>query len=588
MNQARCGIPDREMAWMKATIAALVFAVLLMGCKEERPICEDAWSRFLDHGCTYVDPHYYYEYTLEELVDWCIRQRDRANSRGCIDEHDAYLHCVGRVVPPECLDSCADVVYELQDCLLAHEMTQVQFSGVDILVVVDNSMSMAEEQASLASSFPLLIESLLMPPDLDGDTIPDHVPVKDLHIGVVSSDMGTGGYPVDSCPDPIDGDNGELQHTPNPTIPGCETVYPTYLSYESEEPDVPAIDLMATGSGCIATLGTDGCGWEQPLKAAARALIDHRDGVNAGFLRPDSILTVLFVTDEEDCSVASGSEGIFDTLDSSLGHMDLRCHNHPYTVEPIDTYISVFQSLRADPEKLVLAFIVGVPQTEQCEGSGDAIPGCLDHPDMIERVDMPTTSILPACSSPTGSAPPGRRFVEIAEFFGEAALVQSICRDDLGPAIQALADRLHGVVDRVAIVREMPTTKDEEDACRCLADCRIIEALPDLRGCDTAGKPCYEPDGPGTGCSEPEIDPDGLQHTLCLIPQAGTRMSPCSTDDPPECDDPGVTHSVDGVGWYYFDRYWSDGTTTYVEPQIMFTRGMEPEEGSNVYVDCAR
>jgi hypothetical protein len=465
--------------------------------------------------------------------------------------------------------------------------TQVQFSGVDILVVVDNSMSMEEEQASLSSSFPLLIESLLDPQDLDSDTRPDHDPVRDLHIGVVSTDMGTGGYTISSCPDPIEGDNGELQHTPNPSVGGCEAAYPTYLSYESEEPDVPAINRVTKGFECIATLGTDGCGWEQPLKASAKALIDHRDGVNAGFLRPDSILAVLFVTDEEDCSVASGSEGIFDFSDSSLGHMDLRCFNHPAMVEPIDTYVSVFHSLRADPGKLVLAFIVGVPQGEQCEGSGDAIPTCLEHPDMIERVDMPTTSILPACTTPTGSAPPGRRFVEIAQSFGESALVQSICTDDFGPAIQALTDKLHEVVNNVAFVREATTTKDPEDACRCLAECRIIEELSDTRSCDTEGKPCYKPYGPGGGCAPPVVGPDGHEHTLCSISQAGTRMSPCTVADPPVCDDPGVTHSIDGVGWYYYGLNWSDGTTTYVEPQIFFTEGMEPEEGSNVYIQCA-
>ncbi len=564
-----------------ATIAAFVLAVLFTGCKEEGLGCEDAWSRFLDHGCRLYDP-----FTLEGQIAKCNERRDLADSRGCSDEFDAYLRCLGRAVPPECSESCAAAGSLLWRCSPGHEMTQVQFSGVDILVVVDNSLSMEEEQASLTSSFPLLIQSLLDPQDLDGDTRPDHVPVDDLHIGVVSTDMGTGGYPIASCPDPIDGDNGELQHTPNPSIAGCETAYPTYLSYEEEEPDVPAIDLMSTGFGCTATLGNDGCGWEQPLKAAAKALIDHRDGVNAGFLRPDSILTILFVTDEEDCSVAPGSEGIFDASDASLGHMDLRCFNHPDMVEPIDTYISVFQSLRADPAKLVLAFIVGVPQTEQCEGFGDAIPTCLDHPDMIERVDMPTTSILPACTSASGSAPPGRRFVEIAESFGENALVQSICADDFGPAIQALTNKLHEIVDSEAIVRELTTMKDPEDACRCLADCEIIEALSDIRSCDTVGKPCYEPDGPGTGCSDPEIDPDGLEHTLCLIPQAGTRMSPCTVDDPPECDDPGVTHSIDGLGWYYYGRNWSDGTTTYVEPQILFTEGMEPEEGSNVYIQC--
>jgi hypothetical protein len=488
-----------------------------------------------------------------------------------------------------CMNRPLVQVDPVTESFVKHEMTQVQFSGVDILVVVDNSMSMAEEQANLASNFPILIQSLLNP-EVDPVTgLPSHVPVRDLHIGVVSTDMGTGGYSVETCSDPIDGDNGELQHSPNPSIGGCEAAYPTYLSYESEDPDLAAIDYMATGFGCIATLGINGCGFEQQLKASAKALIDHRDGVNAGFLRPDSILTILFVTDEEDCSVAPGNEGIFDTLDSSLGHLNLRCFHHPYMVEPIDTYITAFQSLRADPEKLVLAFLVGVPLDPVCEGFGDEIPTCLDHPDMVEQVDpVSMTRLQPSCVTSTGEAYPPRRLVSIAQQFGDGALVRSICTSDFRPAIDGLTAKLHEVVDSVAIVRELATDNDwdAEDPCRCVAECKIIEALSDLRSCDTVMKPCYEPSGPGTGCAEPEVDPDGLQHTLCEIPQAGTRMTPCDPAAPPDCNSPAVTHAIDGVGWYYLGRNWSDGVTTYAEPQILFTEGMEPDEGSNVYIQC--
>jgi hypothetical protein len=259
---------------------------------------------------------------------------------------------------------------------------------LDILVVVDNSMSMAEEQANLAASFPVLIEDLLDPPVDPGSGEPLYRPVTDMHIGVVSTDMGTGGYGVETCSDPIDGDDGILLHRPSTSVSGCDAAYPTYLSYESEEPDPEQISWISKGFGCIATLGINGCGFEQQLKAAAKALIDHRDGVNAGFLRADSFLVILFVTDEEDCSVAPGSEGIFDTMDSSLGHMNLRCFHHPYMVELIDKYIDAFGTLRSDPDRLFLAFLVGVPQGDACEGHGDEIPGCLEHPDMVEQVDV--------------------------------------------------------------------------------------------------------------------------------------------------------------------------------------------------------
>jgi hypothetical protein len=480
------------------------------------------------------------------------------------------------------LDDCATVGFRTSG------LVQTMFSGVDILVVVDNSMSMAEEQANLAANFPLLIQSLLNPPDSDGDTLPDHEPLRDLHIGVVSTDMGTGGYSVETCSDPIDGDNGELQHSPNPSVSGCEAAYPTYLSYAGEEPDITEIDRLATGFGCIATLGIDGCGFEQQLKAAAKALIDHRDGVNAGFLRPDSILFVLFMTDEEDCSVAPGNEGIFDTLDSSLGHLNLRCFHHPYMVEPVDTYITAFQSLRADPSKLMLGFIVGVPQGEQCEGFGDSIPTCLDHPDMMEQVDpVSMTRLVPSCVTSTGDAYPPRRFVQVAQLFGRNSLVSSICTDDFGPAVTGMTGALQEKLDGDSIATELSTRVDPADPCRCMASCVVVEALTDMRSCDTVGKPCWEPNGPGTGCADPEVDPDGMMHSLCEIPQAGTRMSPCESGLT-GCDDVGITHAIDGAGWYYMGQNWTEspGDVFHAVPEILFTSGMEPAEGSNVYISC--
>jgi len=95
---------------------------------------------------------------------------------------------------------------------------------MDILVVVDNQGSVAEQQANLATSFPSLLQSLLDPP-LDPDTgSPEHVRITDLHVGVVSTDMGSGGYELVTCDDAIDGDDGVLQHTP--IYSWCEDAYP--------------------------------------------------------------------------------------------------------------------------------------------------------------------------------------------------------------------------------------------------------------------------------------------------------------------------------------------------------------------------
>src|SRR5688572_25247262 len=58
---------------------------------------------------------------------------------------------------------------------------------IDLLFVVDNSASMAEEQASLREQFPRLISVLTTGERADGSTFPA---ARELHLGVVSSDMG--------------------------------------------------------------------------------------------------------------------------------------------------------------------------------------------------------------------------------------------------------------------------------------------------------------------------------------------------------------------------------------------------------------
>jgi hypothetical protein len=467
-------------------------------------------------------------------------------------------------------------------------LASAQVRPVDVLVVMDNSLSMAEEQDDLSKKFSHLISAILGPAVDPMTGLPLHTPVTDLHIGVLSTDMGTGGYSVETCSDPIDGDNGELQHTASSALAGCDDAYPTYLSYASAEPDPDAIAWMSGAFECIVLLGIDGCGFEQHLKSMEKGLVDQRDAYNAGFLRDHSVLVVLFVTDEEDCSIAPGCDHIFDATDSSLGHLNLRCFRHPELITPVEHYIDVLRSLRSDPEDLVVGFIVGVPQVPECEGYGDEIPDCLDHPDMIETVDpIRMTTLLPSCVSSTGRGTPARRFVTIAQAFGDQAHVSSICADDFTPAIGSLTSKLqeHFVLpERGVAPLDVHTGSDP---CVCLVDCRMIEVLADMRPCDAVGKPCYEPDGPGTGCAEPLVDPSGISHSVCEIPQAGTMVLPCEPTEPMSCDAPAIAHTPAGEGWYYMDEGWIDASGAVApSPTVRFTPGYDLEPYSTAYLNC--
>jgi hypothetical protein len=83
--------------------------------------------------------------------------------------------------------------------------------SVDILFEVDNSNSMAANQANLARNFAtVLINQLVSPPDRNMDGTAGLPPGEELHVGVISSDLGTPGSTVPSCANSDIGDDGLL------------------------------------------------------------------------------------------------------------------------------------------------------------------------------------------------------------------------------------------------------------------------------------------------------------------------------------------------------------------------------------------
>src|SRR5690606_20178496 len=130
---------------------------------------------------------------------------------------------------------------------------------VDVLWVVDDSGSMYDEQVALSTNFPTFFEFF------DGSGL-------DYHIGVVSTDMDASrrrGKLVD-----VDGERFIHVDTP---------------------------DAARVFDG-MAMLGTRGSATEKGLDAAWVALEAERNEANEGFLRPDSSVHVIVVSDESDFS----------------------------------------------------------------------------------------------------------------------------------------------------------------------------------------------------------------------------------------------------------------------------------------------
>jgi hypothetical protein len=320
------------------------------------------------------------------------------------------------------------------------EVVQYSFDEVDLLVMVDNSNSMAQEQAHLTEEFQTIIDGLTRS-------------VTDLHVGVISSDVGTGGFAVQTCDNPWSGDDGILVDTSE--VPGCGGAYPRFLTFaEGNDPAEIAADFA-----CIATLGTGGCGFEQQLKAVRHALTRNvgEGQPNEGFLRESSLLAILMVTDEEDCSVYEDVEhptasDIFN-VNLPLGSLNLRCFQHrDMYVEPVSSYVDDILALRPDePERIVAAAIVGIPPSVRhpcsLQHMTDADFQCvLDLPDMQEVIDNSAEGkgerLTPSCDEPgLGEAFPPRRIVEFVRQInqvGSSGIVRSICEENFQPALEAI------------------------------------------------------------------------------------------------------------------------------------------------------
>lgn len=132
---------------------------------------------------------------------------------------------------------------------------------VDILIIVDDSASMEEEQVILGNSFPILLDTLV-------------TNAVDFRIGVTTTDM-----------DPT-GPQGALIGSPailTNSTPNLEDAFEA-----------------------IVKPGTNGSAWEQGLAASMAAL--ETSGPNPTFRRADAALTVIYLSDEVDQSPLSPND----------------------------------------------------------------------------------------------------------------------------------------------------------------------------------------------------------------------------------------------------------------------------------------
>lgn len=442
---------------------------------------------------------------------------------------------------------------------------------VDLLFVIDNSRTMAEEQRLLSAEMPRLIASLA------GGGAPGEaafVPPRELRVGVVTTDMGTGGFVVATCTEPYFGDDGELRRRGDGMFaiqPGA----PPFLNLRRG--DTSSDDVSE-----LVQTGTDGCGFRQPLEAALKALTPsgagplfisgttgHGDGTNEGFLREDSVLAVVVLSNQDDCSAADPDLYNRESDVYTDPNFGLRCSRYSGAstgaLHPPSRYIDGLLSLR-DSDQLLFALIGGVPQDlAHPPGESPEFPALVGpdaDPRMRHTVDplMPT-QMTPSCEyEGQGSAFPPSRLVRVAEGLAQRntqVVVQSLCQDSYAPVIDALLAGFAEVLGAGCFNRALEAEAGP-------LPCEITEILP-LEGeasCDELAGRVFRDTDTTTGreiCSVCQISVDGTVY-----------------DNQPGCED--------GEGWFYEGN--AERCPERRPHGLAFTSGAFPVLGAYVRFEC--
>lgn len=460
----------------------------------------------------------------------------------------------------------------LNPCTISGVKEVVKVSNVDnvdLLFVIDNSTSMQQEQMQLRSELPKLVE-VLTSGDRDGDGSQDFPPVKSLHVGVVTSDMGVGGNTIGSCDEPLFGDDGALRTTSKD--PGCVEAYPKFLEFS---PGAAGNTEATSQFQCLSIQGLAGCGFEQQLEAALKAVTPsssdivfydnskgQADRANAGFLRDDSLLAVIMATDEEDCSASNPSE-LFNLESTVLVEPapNLRCFRFKdQALHPVQRYVDGLLATRSSPDLFVFAGIVGIPvSNEGTPWDGQEFDAMLAHDKMQEEVDPNSSplTLFTSCDVPgLGQAYPPRRIVEVAKGLADAesnAIIQSICQSSYAKAIDAILGKIADVLGGACLPREL--TRDASG----VVNCDVVETLPSGSTCSTV---------PGR----------------LLIATEGDREI-CRVQQLPVLED-----QLGGTeGWYYddFSPDVLESCKAEVSAQrIAYAPGSEPITGTEVDLQC--
>ena len=342
----------------------------------------------------------------------------------------------------------------------------------DILIVVDNSGSMCEEQDNLAKNFfdpacPLTdlnnIPAQFKNPN--DETIAELSKScgfiqmlaafdNDFHVGVITSDTGL----CDNRFGEANGDNACGAGDPNwgrRPQRGCLQKPPGEVKTIFSRGDT---DIGVRFQATLQNIRTFGSSVERELDAAqifldpASERAPGCEGDRDAFFRDGAKLSIIFLSDEEDCShddtIAvdaggfgnenAGEQCVVDGRESAeyqqvYANAAGACYNAGANLKAVSTYVDFFKGAKANPDDVQVAVIAGGLVNDR---DGVTAGGCI-----IDNAGEPSGACIPlqgkasqtvGCGGngqpPCCTADPGTRYIALAQQMGQKGLADSICR----------------------------------------------------------------------------------------------------------------------------------------------------------------
>lgn len=199
--------------------------------------------------------------------------------------------------------------------------------------------------------------------------------------------------------------------------------------------NLPADIKVGDDLACRFPTGVSGCTFEAPLEAmrAAIARTQDPDDPAFGFLRPDAVLFVMFVTDEIDCSLRSDIDTLTDAFGSETPTSaecwtsGVECDGaSPYSscrstvdspLRPVEEYAELLREIN-DAKLARLPGVRSAVVVSAVTGVTHDGPHYADAPD---EEWMSAFGVGPGCESEHAKAVPPVRLFEFTEEFGEPA-----------------------------------------------------------------------------------------------------------------------------------------------------------------------